>query len=94
MRPHTHVEFHTQDEQLQRLYDTAVQKCLNNHLLFMRHQREDGRLAGSIQGFADGTVEAQFNKFQGFCFPWSALNMYYFLRPSPGKKPGAGALRV
>ncbi|MDD6051308.1 MAG: trehalase family glycosidase [Clostridiales bacterium] len=121
MLPHTRVEFHTQDEQLQRLYNTAVQKCrnnlntfagdqvlvegggyekiwletqpmggemyakhnmtaaLNNHLLFMRHQREDGRLAGSIQGFPDGTVEAQFNKFQGFCFPWSALNMYYWI---------------
>ena len=26
--------------------------ALNNHLLFMRHQRADGRLAGSIQGFA------------------------------------------
>ena len=83
--------------------------ALNNHLLFMRHQRADGRLAGSIQGFAAvevghsptnesdclqspsvastatpgagmaGTVEAQFNKFQGFCFPWSALNMYYWM---------------
>ena len=53
--------------------------ALNNHLLFMRHQRADGRLAGSIQGFPDGTVEAQFNKFQGFCFPWSALNMYYWI---------------
>lgn len=121
MLPQTHVEFHTQDRDLQRLYDTAVQKCLNNlntfagdqvlvegggyekiwletqpmggemyakrnmtaalnnHLLFMRHQRADGRLAGSIQGFPDGTVEAQFNKFQGFCFPWSALNMYYWI---------------
>ena len=53
--------------------------ALNNQLLFMRHQRADGRLAGSIQGFPDGTVEAQFNKFQGFCFPWSALNMYYWI---------------
>ena len=53
--------------------------ALNNQLLFMRHQRADGRLAGSIQGFADGTVEAQFNKFQGFCFPWPALNMYYWI---------------
>lgn len=121
MLPRTHVQFHTQDEKLQQLYDTAVAKCrnnlntfaghqvlvegggyekiwletqpmggemyakhnmtaaLNNHLLFMRHQREDGRLAGSIQGFSDGTVEAQFNKFQGFCFPWSALNMYYWI---------------
>ena len=53
--------------------------ALNNHLLFMRTQRGDGRIAGSIQGFPDGTIEAQFNKFQGFCFPWSALNMYYWI---------------
>ena len=53
--------------------------ALNNQLLFMRHQRADGRLPGSIQGVADGSVEAQFNKLQGFCFPWPALNMYYWL---------------
>jgi len=53
--------------------------ALNNHLLFMRTQREDGRIAGSIQGFPDGSIEPQFNKFQGFCFPWSALNMYYWI---------------
>ena len=86
-----------------------ITAALNNHLLFMKHQRADGRLAGSIQGFkavevgqsptnesdclqspsvastaTSGagmaeTVEAQFNKFQGFCFPWSALNMYYWM---------------
>ena len=50
---------------------------LNNQLLFMRTQRADGRLAGSIQHLPDDTVEPQFNKLQGFCFPWSALNMYY-----------------
>ena len=53
--------------------------ALNNHLLFMRTQRADGRLPGSIQGFPDGSIEPQFNKFQGFCFPWSALNMYYWI---------------
>ena len=121
MLPKTYVQFHTEETSLQRLYDAAEAKCLNNlnifsgdqvlvegggyekiwletqpmggemyakrnmtaalnnQLLFMRHQREDGRLAGSIQGFADGTVEAQFNKFQGFCFPWPALNMYYWM---------------
>ena len=56
-----------------------MEAALNNQLLFMHHQRADGRLAGSIQGFPDGTVEAQFNKFQGFCFPWPALNMYHWL---------------
>ncbi len=53
--------------------------ALNNHLLFMKTQRGDGRLAGSIQCMPDGTIEPQFNKFQGFCFPWSAFNMYYLM---------------
>ena len=50
--------------------------ALNNVLLFMRHQREDGRLPGSIQ-CTGGKIEPQFNKYQGFCFPFPALNLYY-----------------
>ncbi len=49
---------------------------LNNQLLFMEHQRKDGRIPGSI-AMIDGRVTPQFNKFQGFCFPEPALNMYY-----------------
>ena len=49
---------------------------LNNCLLFMENQRPDGRLPGSIQ-YADGRIEPQFNKYQGFCFPFPALNLYY-----------------
>lgn len=49
---------------------------LNNQLMFMRYQREDGRIPGSI-ALVDGAVTPQFNKFQGFCFPEPALNMYY-----------------
>lgn len=54
--------------------------ALNNQLFFMKLQRADGRLAGSIQCFPDGTIEPQFNKFQGFCFPYHALNMYYWAK--------------
>ncbi|MBQ3484807.1 MAG: hypothetical protein IJA77_04810 [Clostridia bacterium] len=54
-----------------------MEAALNNQLLFMRTQRQDGRLAGSIQCHPDGRIEPQFNKLQGFCFPWPALNMYY-----------------
>ena len=50
--------------------------AVNNSLLFMRHQRDDGRLPGSIEDRGD-RVEAQFNKLQGFCFPAHALNLYY-----------------
>lgn len=51
---------------------------LNNQLLFMEHQREDGRLPGSI-ALINNQITPQFDKFQGFCFPSSALNMYYLM---------------
>ena len=120
MLPETQVSFSCKKETLQRVYDTAEEKCRgnlkrfggdlvlvegggyekiwletqpmggemyalrnleaakNNVQLFMRHQREDGRLPGSIQCI-DGKTEAQFNKYQGFCFPFPALNLYYLL---------------
>lgn len=120
--PVTRVSFHIRNENIQRLYDSAVEKCklnlnrfsgrevlvegggyvkiwletqpmggemyakrnmeaaLNNQLFFMETQRADGRLAGSIENKPEtNSVEAQFNKFQGFCFPWPALNMYYWI---------------
>ena len=125
MLPETKIAFCTKDAALQKLYDTAIAKCLNNvrlfgdrpvlvegggyekiwletqpmggemyaghhmeaalddQLFFIRTQREDGRLAGSIQCHPDGHVEPQFNKFQGFCFPWHALNMYYWCGRDP-----------
>lgn len=55
---------------------------LNNQLLFMENQRQDGRLPGSI-ALIDGKITPQFNKFQGFCFPSSALNMYYLSGKDP-----------
>lgn len=50
--------------------------ALNNQILFMENIREDGRIPGSI-AMIDGVLTPQFNKFQGFCFPAPALNMYY-----------------
>ena len=55
-----------------------LEAAKNNCALFMEHQRADGRLPGSIQ-CAEGRVEPQFNKYQGFCFPSPALNLYYLL---------------
>ncbi|MDD2647960.1 MAG: trehalase family glycosidase [Eubacteriales bacterium] len=49
---------------------------LNNQLMFMLNQREDGRIPGSI-ALENGRVVPQFNKFQGFCLPAPALDMYY-----------------
>ena len=56
----------------------SLEAAKNNCALFMDHQRADGRLLGSIQ-CVDGRVEPQFNKYQGFCFPFHALNLYYLL---------------
>ena len=55
-----------------------LEAAKNNCQLFMEHQRADGRLPGSIQ-CVDGKIEAQFNKYQGFCFPFPALNLYFLL---------------
>ena len=55
-----------------------LQAAVNNSLLFMRHQRSDGRLAGAI-ACQDGKIDPQFNQFQGFCFPGPAMNIYYLL---------------
>ena len=52
--------------------------AVNNQLLFMETQRVDGRLPGSIME-EGGKLIPQFNKFQGFCFPGPALNVYYWL---------------
>ncbi len=55
-----------------------LEAARNNVELFMRYQRADGRLPGSIQ-CVNGQVEPQFNKYQGFCFPYPALSLYYLL---------------
>lgn len=116
----TFVRFEINDSLIQKLYDEAEKKCLDNlkdfagrkvlvegggyekiwletqpmggemyakrdmeaglsnNLLFMEHARSDGRIPGSI-ALIDGKRVAQFNKFQGFCFPVPALNMYYLM---------------
>ena len=55
-----------------------MEAAVNNSLLFLQYQRADGRMPGSI-AFRDGMVIPEYNKFQGFCFPWHALNLYYLL---------------
>ena len=59
-----------------------MEAAKNNSALFMRCQRADGRLPGSIQCVGGG-IEPQFNKLQGFCFPDPALNLYYLLGRDP-----------
>ena len=55
-----------------------LEAAANNTVLFLKHQREDGRLPGSIE-YKDGRQIPQFDKIQGFCLPWHALNLYYLM---------------
>ncbi|MCR5277836.1 MAG: hypothetical protein K6E19_00165 [Lachnospiraceae bacterium] len=121
---HTKVVFQTDDPLVQKLSDSAEQKCignirdfagykvliegggyekvwietqpmggamyakrnlevaLNNQKIFMDHQRADGRLPGSIE-YSDGRLIPQFDKFQGFCFPDPALDVWYLTGKDP-----------
>jgi hypothetical protein len=59
-----------------------LEVAMNNQRMFMDYQREDGRIPGSI-ALIDGKIVPQFNKFQGFCFPAPALDMYYLTGKDP-----------
>ena len=54
--------------------DTEI--ALNNVLLFMEYAADNGRMPGSIK-YEGGKIIPEFNKFQGYCFPIHALNLYY-----------------
>ena len=53
-----------------------MEAAVNNQLMFMEYRRGDGRIPGSI-ACMDGKIIPQFNKFQGFCFPDPALDVFY-----------------
>ena len=55
-----------------------LEAAYNNCKIFMDFQREDGRLPGSIE-YKDGKCIPQYDKFQGFCFPGPALDVYYLI---------------
>ena len=55
-----------------------LEVAYENQKIFMDHQREDGRLPGSV-ALLDGRLVPQFDKFQGFCFPQEALDVYYLI---------------
>ncbi|MFC3800283.1 hypothetical protein [Cohnella sp. GCM10012308] len=56
-----------------------MEAALNNQLIFMENQREDGRMPGMIS-VLDGKLHADFAWFQGYCFPGPALNVYYWMK--------------
>lgn len=53
--------------------------ALNNQLLFMEYQKENGRLPGMLTKDAQGKIKAHYDWFQGFCFPMEAFKMYFLI---------------
>ncbi len=59
-----------------------LEVAYNNQKIFMDNQRSDGRLPGSIEYTGDKLIP-QYDKFQGFCFPGPALDVYYMTGKDP-----------
>jgi hypothetical protein len=51
--------------------------AMNNSLLFIECQKENGRYPGVID-CREGKISPRYTHFQGFCFPHHALNLYYW----------------
>lgn len=56
-----------------------IEVALNNQLFFMENIRTDGRLPSVIRSRADGSLDLMYSHFQGYCFPYHALNVYYWI---------------
>ncbi len=56
-----------------------MEAAMNNQLFFMENIREDGRIPSVIRFRDDGKnpLDLMYSHFQGYCFPYHALNMYY-----------------
>lgn len=54
-----------------------VEVALNNQLFFMENIREDGRLPSVIRK-KDSGLDLMYSHFQGYCFPYHGLNVYYW----------------
>jgi len=54
--------------------------ALNNNLMFIDNIREDGRFPSVITNRDASGIKYHFNQFQGYCFPYHALNLYYYLK--------------
>ncbi len=56
----------------------CLETALNNQLFFMENIREDGRLPSVIRNSPNG-LDLMYSHFQGYCFPYHALNVYYLI---------------
>lgn len=55
-----------------------MEVALNNILIFIDYQREDGRFPGMITN-ENNKLVAKYGWFQGYCFPMPAFELYYWL---------------
>lgn len=60
------------------MYD--MEAAVNNQLLFMDNIRADGKIPSVIFYEGDKGFRLMFSHFQGYCFPYHALNLYYLTK--------------
>jgi hypothetical protein len=53
--------------------------AMNNVLFFIEYQRPDGRFPGTIY-YRNDTMAPIYSHLQGYCFPYHALNLFYWNR--------------
>lgn len=58
---------------------------LNNQLIFMNYQREDGRLPSMLSIDLEGKTHADYDWLQGYCFPTPAFKMYFLMNNNDKK---------
>lgn len=55
-----------------------LEVAINNILIFMDYQRDDGRFPGMLR-YKNGVITAFYGWFQGYCFPMPAFGLYFCL---------------
>ncbi len=55
-----------------------IETGINNILIFIENQNDDGRIPGMIE-YVENKLECFYEWFQGYCFPQPALNIYYLI---------------
>jgi hypothetical protein len=60
------------------MYD--IEAAVNNQLFFMNNIRADGKLPSVIYYEGKNNFNLMFSHFQGYCFPYHALNIYYLTK--------------
>lgn len=72
------IETQPMGGEMYAMYD--IEAAVNNQLFFMNNIRADGKLPSVIYYEGKNNFNFMFSHFQGYCFPYHALNIYYLTK--------------